>query len=214
MNAMTNNNKIISPSIGLDNSPFALFATNLQSQSHTAPILKNLKQRHGININLLLFTLWFAMIQCGRLSKKEITQLAAATQHWHERILLPLQRFEAKLPAQANTGLNAFIKQWLQTEIAIADQIEQRLLAETLDNIKPGTRSLQQQLTDACQNLAIYCKSMQIQLDVNNQEQIVNLLKSIFPAHSTTAVVKACDQILQSIMNALPGYSQLSLHEV
>ncbi len=194
--------------------PFGIFVAHLQSQSNVGIWLEGLKNRHGINVNLLLFILWAATMQRGRLGKKEITTLSSAISHWHQRIYLPLVRLKDQLNGSSSMNSAEAIRTLVKSEVLAADQIEQQLLVEALISTKAGVRSLQQQLTDACHNLAIYCKSMQIQLDVDNQEEIVNLLKSIFPAHSTAAIVKACENILQTLMNSVSGYAQLSMNEL
>lgn len=185
---------------------FSDFVKNLEADQRCDAILFDFKRTHAINVNLWVFLFWYATEQYGRLTKKELTQLATEVSHWHERVLLPLRRLATA------TKMQPAINQDVQTEIDFANTIEQKFLAEAL-MLKSRSRTMTQQLGDACHNLALYCKHLKIHLDLRSKEQSVYLLRFIFPSITEAAIIKACDSAWQALVNSSELGAQLSLTE-
>jgi len=190
--------------------PFNDFVKKLEADQQCAAILFKFKQTYAININLLLFLLWFSASQHGRISKKEIGTLSLTVGHWHERVSLALRRVELKLAS--NKQLPS-IREWIHNELEYANELEQKFLAEAL-NLKLRPRSVQQQLGDACYNLSLYCKHLKLHLNVKYKECSIYLLQFIFPSIDRATIVKNCNNALQSLANTSELGAQLLFDEL
>ncbi len=180
---------------------FSEFVDRLQTHPVSGILLHDLKKQYPLNINLLLFCLWFAWMHYGRLTKKEMMQLLSAITHWHERVFQPLLRLEKQLQ-------DSVIKQWLQEEAGVADEIERRLLTETFLFVETSPRNAQQLLNDASHNVAAYFKCLQFQPEL---EKVVALLGMVFTTHSASSIAKACEQALHSLVDAPSRCAQFVL---
>lgn len=186
---------------------FKDFIAGVQENHVVNSTLFNLKQHYQMNSNVVLFLLWFAEAKHGRITKKDLNALIVAVAHWHERVLLALRNFSSKISGEASME---WLQAWVETEIHVADQMEQQFLTEALD-YKNIVRSSQQQLADACHNLMSYCKFLKIQLDANSQKQIIQLLSQIFPNISLQNIHKIYEAALLQLTHIPHTGAQLSL---
>ena len=189
---------------------FSDFVKSLEADQYCAEILFDFKQTHALNANLLIFLLWFAQAQYGRLTKKELSTLGNAVAYWHERVLLPLRRVAALAGA---SRLKVAIKESVQEEVEFANLLEQQSLAEALA-LKALVRSKQQQLGDAAHNVSLYFKQLKIHLDNKSKEQSIYLLQFVFPSMKDSAIKKACENALQALTSGAELGPQLSLGEL
>lgn len=154
--------------------------------------LVQIQQLAAVQINLLLFCCWFAQAGQGRLTRQDIQELIVATAPWHERIILSLQ----KLQQQTAASLFGDLDQEVQTELQFANHIEQLMLIDVPIRFTRNSRTPIQKLTDACKNIAMYCKTAQIFLSNTSCENVFHLLAAIFPKLDLLEVQKTSKAIL------------------
>ncbi len=161
--------------------------------------LSKLSSRYHLNTSLLLYCVWMGESGRGRLKKSVMSQLLADIGPWHQHIvesLAQLRRLvhDPELP-QWCQSLSSILKQ----ECITAEQMEKKLLVPMYNVIPNTKRTPPQRLTDACENLATYCKAVNRFFDACACRAIQQILISAFPNFNPAGIEKLCfDALLMS----------------
>lgn len=186
--------------------PFVIFAQEVTKNSLANDALARLQRQQVLNINLILYGLWHGLSQRGRIFKQDIKALLQAIRPWHELVLLSLKRIAGRLPR---------LDEWFAVEILAAENIERQLIADTLFKLNFHKKSPAQQLSDACHNIATYCKIVNAHVEPQDQNAIIILLQVSFPNLLATAITTACEAAFKPASHPLSNhFSQLALKEV
>ena len=116
--------------------PFWDFALAVYRAKGVSAACLNLQERHGIDINLMLFCLWLGESGRGALTETEMLAVMAASDRWHKVVVKGLRLVRRALkdgfadaPAQLRDALRAEVQ---ATEID-AEHLEQLILAGAVD---------------------------------------------------------------------------------
>jgi len=172
--------------------PLWRFSVKIWDHETAQRALQALENNYGLNPNVLLFCCWFGAAGQGRLTRDDINQLLTATAHWHERIVLSLQR----LSKQATRSEDIY--QAIAAETVVALHIEQLMLAEALGKFTRNTRNTNQKLTDACKNIALYVKMAQTPINPTTHDAIYQIVAIAFPTIDLMATYDVCKTTLLS----------------
>ena len=184
--------------------PFPIFVRDLPRRNAMQSLLISLQANYHLNANVLLYCLWFALTEQGRLRRPEFKKLEAALHPWHERIVLALQQLVDSL------GHSAHCQQWVAAEVEIANQFEQQMLAQMLPGAKKLRRNLNQQLQDASYNLVAYYKIMRIYVDGHIRSDTLEILRCCFDSPEQQ-IVQSLEQALTAACLDDTGFTQLAL---
>lgn len=185
--------------------PFPIFMRDLPHRSQIYYILTQIQARNPLNTNVLLFSIWFAVTEQGRLRRPEFKKLEAVLHPWHERIVEALQQLADSL------NQTRLLLQWVAAEVDTANQFEQQMLAQALPVTKKSRRSTQQQLIDASHNLVTYFKTMRIHVDDNVREYTLQILRLFFRDCPEDQITQTLDQAINAARLEDSGFMQLSL---
>lgn len=188
-----------------DSHPFVIFMRDLPRRNFIRETLHFFTADGAVNANLLLYCIWYGLTEQGRLKRPDFKRLQATLHPWHERICLELQYLASTL---TNDLVN---RQWVEAEIKVADQLEQQMLAETLGATKKISRSLSQQLTDACMNVVSYFKGIHFHLDLQGRENLLAIFCVLFSDNSMAQIQESLDQALYAVRLDDSGFTQLTL---
>lgn len=181
----------------LPNHPFWSFSC--QIYEHTKDNLLALQNRYNLNVNMLLFCLWFAANNQGLLSKQDLKQLLTRIHTWHERIVTPLRNLRNGLhKAYDNADWAEPIRsEVLATELT-AEQIEELLIVDAAPKKAQRNRSrtFAQRATQACQNIITYCQVLYIHLDEVDCTCVSEILTTIFPELGMQDALNLCRSVL------------------
>lgn len=185
--------------------PFLNFAQKITKNPLVKEVSVRLQCQPALNINLILYGLWYGLNQHGRLLKQDIKTLLQSIHLWHERVLLALKRSADRLPK---------LHKLMDVEISTAENIERQLIADTLFKLNFQKRNPVQQLNDACHNVANYYV-MNAQVDLQGQHAISVLLQAAFPNLIAPEITEACKSSLNLAISQLNGhFSQLTLGDL
>jgi uncharacterized protein (TIGR02444 family) len=82
----------------MDSFEFWRFSLWVYHQEAVAPACLKLQERHGIDVNILLFALWLG--QCGqKVDQAVLEELTAGASDWHVAVVLPLRSIRKALKA-------------------------------------------------------------------------------------------------------------------
>jgi uncharacterized protein (TIGR02444 family) len=192
---------------------FSEFANQIHSNLQMKNILYHLQERLGMNVNVLLFCCWFACRGCRHLSKKDLQNVINAISPWHDQIVASLQKMLMVSNKINNSDWQKNISVMISDKILLAKQMEQVILAESIDRL-PIERSSGQKIADACRSIATYSKELKIGMDQEDAEAIKRLLMHVFPDTDYTNLAAYWGSSLFN--KRLPSffYLQLPLNEL
>lgn len=169
--------------------PFSRFTRDLFADSQINSSIYHLQHRSGFNINIILYLLWLAKACYGRVTKRQVKLLQSEVALWHQRVITELKYTHA-LVANHPDPIAIQIKNELQQEIAKAHLIEQRMLFDLKLKTRLMRRSPQQQLIDACINIANYCELKNEVLLPEDQAALSHLFQVTFDTIDSTEIKK------------------------
>ncbi len=181
----------------LPNHPFWGFSCQIYGD--TKENLLGLQNRYNLNVNMLLFCLWFAANNHGLLTKQELKHLLTSIHTWHERIVMPLRHLRNTLQkAYAGPDWTDPVRsEVLATELT-AEQIEELLIVDAAPKKAQRNRSrtYAQRAAHACQNIVTYCQVLYIYLDDVDCTSLGEVLSTVFPELSAHDALNLCRSVL------------------
>jgi uncharacterized protein (TIGR02444 family) len=119
--------------------PFWAFSLAIYAKDGVAPACLRLQDKHGFDVNLLLFACWSARYCDLSLNEADWPALLAETSDWRDNIITPLRdvRRRLKVPKmdadlKKQTELRAAVQQ-IELE---CEQVEQDFLARRIDALR------------------------------------------------------------------------------
>ncbi len=155
-----------------DENPFWDFSLAVYGREGVAPACLALQDRHGLDVNLLLFCLW-AGTRGRALAAAELDRLIAAARPWQEGVVAPLRaarrwlKGRQPVPGDSAATLRSAIK---ERELD-AEAIEQAMLFAQFP-IPPGPGAP----AAAAENLALYLTAMGITPDADDCTRLATVL--------------------------------------
>jgi len=150
--------------------PFWEFSLGVYGREDVAAACLALQDRHGVDVNLLLYCAWAGQI----LSAAEIARLVAATRSWQADVIGPLRavRRHLKSVRAAPEHLRARIK----TAELEAEAVEQQMLYDALAlDAGQGTPA------DAGGNMVAYLETLDINPDAADVANLAAILRGCYP---------------------------------
>jgi hypothetical protein len=191
------------PNEHLPDHPFWHFTQKVLQNSAARSALSQLETQTGVQDNLFLYCCWLAYAGQCRLTRQEVRKLIEMITTWHARIMLPLTQWQI-LFAKAPKNL----VQEIAATRELANRLEQTMLTDVPLEYSRSVRAPIQKFSDACKNIATYCKAKQISLNLNTFEITYKLLMNIFSAVNPADAYQLCESILLAETQA---YTQAKL---
>jgi uncharacterized protein (TIGR02444 family) len=157
--------------------PFWDFSLALYRRGGVAEACLALQDRHGLDVNLLLYCLW-AGSRGHRLDAGEIDALSAAAGPWHEAVVEPLRAARRWLKDQksAPPGPAEALRQAIKARELEAEAIEQGILHDRMV-IPPAEGTLRH----GAASLMAYIDFAGIHPDSEDTANLAVLLGACFP---------------------------------
>jgi uncharacterized protein (TIGR02444 family) len=153
--------------------PFWDYSLAVYERPGVAPACLALQDRHGLDVNILLFCCWAG--QSGRaLSAAEFDGLMAAVGPWHQGVVKPLRAVRRWLKGREDAGAQA-LRARIKVDELEAERLEQALLAETLP---PGPGEASPALAAA--NLTTCLARLELRAGAEDTADLAALLSGCF----------------------------------
>jgi uncharacterized protein (TIGR02444 family) len=107
------------------------FAVELYTAPGVAEACLALQDRHGCDVNVLLFATWMGAVHHRALTPAEMAEAAATVQDWHAEIVRPLRSVRRRLksgPAPAPNGTTESLRARLKSVELEAERVELAIL--------------------------------------------------------------------------------------
>jgi uncharacterized protein (TIGR02444 family) len=166
--------------------PFWNFSLEVYSGEAVARSCIELQDRHGLDVNVLLFCCWIGASGRGRLQADELKRLSVKVGSWQRDIVMPLRAARRRLAAGENLPIapeeaaSALRRRIADAEIE-AEHVEQLLLAETY--AAPGNRDRppKERLAACLANLGLYSAQLGIKVERRDRSAVAAILIACFP---------------------------------
>lgn len=165
--------------------PFWDYSLSIYGKPGVADACVFLQDRYGLDVNIMLFCIWFASSGRGPLDGKDIDDCVRRTGDWRGQVIEPLRSIRRACRDQP-LGVPEFLLQIfrpLMRDIELhAEHVEQLVLAETVRDRPAEDVAGDVRVNDAEQSLFAYVRGAGLERDASIDECIGKILLAAFPA--------------------------------
>lgn len=158
--------------------PFWDFSAHLYAKPGVADACLFVQDRYGMNVNLILFCIWFADSGGGSLSGEDIATALRRIADWEEHVIKPLREIRRKSRHEA-LGIPEFLLDIFRPQIDAveldAEHVEQLVLAQ----FGSGSESAVERTDDSASAAVSSLESYVGELDIERDAQLAECLSSI-----------------------------------
>jgi uncharacterized protein (TIGR02444 family) len=166
------------PAVWPDN-PFWTFSLRLYARPGVAAACLGLQDRHGLDVNVLLYCVWLGAERGVRVSEADAAQIAARAASWHDAIVRPLRALRVAMKTRqhgAPLTLSDALRNDIKRAELDAERIEQQIL---FTQNWSDARSATQSAPIARDNIDAYFKSLGIQPYSEDEEEVGIILAAL-----------------------------------
>jgi len=148
---------------GFPPTPFWDFSLAVYGRAGVAPACLTLQQRHGADVNLLLFGAWTGAAGHGRLTADDFSDLDRLVSDWHRRVVRHLRALRVDLRGGLDPlpgDLVAEVRRRIQKVELDAEHAEQVVLAEWARDRAVIELAKETALADAAANMMAYVATL------------------------------------------------------
>jgi uncharacterized protein (TIGR02444 family) len=164
---------------GFPDNPFWDFSLATYGRPGVAAACLGLQDRHGIDVNMVLFCCWVGASGGGVLGPAEMAAALAAAGPWQRGVVVPLRRIRIGLKDAGEAG-ESLKRRVAAVEIDV-EHWEQLMIAATWARRPDARRDEEQRIGDACTNLGRYLEALGIVPGEPERADLATLLGAAFP---------------------------------
>ena len=156
--------------------PFWTFSIQLYAKPGVAPACLALQERHGLDVNIVLYCAWLGAQRGVRVNIDDVTRIIESVRPWSEDVVVRLRVIRTAMKGDARGAPQAFsdgLRNDIKRAELDAERIEQHILFTQIWSDAPGaTRST----FIARENVQAYLKYLGIRPDSNDEFQVGSIL--------------------------------------
>jgi uncharacterized protein (TIGR02444 family) len=165
--------------------PFWDFALQVYKCEGVGVACIRLQERHGVDVNLMLFCLWLGESSRGVLDAHEMDTLCTTSDRWHNTVVKSLRAVRQGLKTDfpdVPDGLRESLRAQVQATEIDAEHLEQLLLAGAVDRpagemgLPPESRA-----SDANGNFKLYLSTLGAIFEPADSVNFAHILGQAFP---------------------------------
>jgi uncharacterized protein (TIGR02444 family) len=177
--------------------PFWNFSLAVYARPGVADACLALQDSHSLDVNLLLFCLWYAIHGSDGLTEDDVRRALTSTRPWQDEVVRQLRTLRRRLktdPAgMPSAAAGAFRRRLQETELA-AERIEQDQLF-ALAHVGPSPNP--EPLPAACAHVVSYLRVLDVAVTGPARQQLETIIAA--------ALGTAPENARQALANALAG---------
>ncbi len=158
------------------------FSLAVYARTGVADACLALQDRHGADVNLLLFCLWWACHGGGWLTAAELDSARAAAGAWQLQVVVPLRavRRALKVPLGAPRGPAEKLRQRVKDVELEAERLEQSMLAASFAASPAAPPAVETALASAAANLRDYLAGVDLAAGSTDRAAVAAILAGCF----------------------------------
>lgn len=167
-------------------SAFWDFSLKVYRTEGVAPACLELQERHGIDVNLMLYCCWLGCREAAPAGRERIVTLGQAVEDWHEIVVRQLRAVRKRLKtplAGEDRDLALALRQRIQKIEIDAEHIEQ-LMLEAADPARPqAANDPDQARSAALENMSIYLSICGAKPNASDDKALRSIAQAALQAH-------------------------------
>lgn len=169
------------------------FSLDVYGRESVGRACLELQERHGVDVNWLLYCCWLGASGRGELEEADASRLLDLTGRWQSEVVEPLRHVRRGLKAWSGSpdvspeAREAYRKRILDLEIE-GERIEQKLLEDASPPVKREDQATAERARLAAANLVRYFSLAGVTITPADLEAVAYLLAAAFPALRPNAV--------------------------
>lgn len=171
------------------------YATRIYARGEAKSACLTLQDRHGLDVNVLLFCCWVASSGRGVFRGDELENALQAVERWRTRVTEVLRTLRTDLkdgmPPAPKTLSDDLRRVAVECELH-AEHIEVLMLHQSLDRPGTGTFDPTQQLEDSVVNLLRYMTISGAGTGQAELELLIEILAAAFPDEARQRIATIC----------------------
>lgn len=171
------------------------FATRLYARGGAKDACLELQDRHGLDVNVVLFCCWVASSGRGTFRNGELEHALACVAQWRERVTGVLRTLRNDLKdgmPPAPKPLSDDLRRVIVESELHAEHIAVLILHQSVERAGTGTFDPVQQLDDSVANLLRYFTHAGAGTEKNEIQLMVEVLAAAFPEESRQRIATTC----------------------
>lgn len=164
--------------------PFWDFSLQVYGREGVGAACLHLQERHGIDVNVMLFCLWLGETGRGVLENEECSAMIAAVGRWHLEVVRSLRGVRTILKS-GFPDVPHDLRESLRGEVQLAEidseHLQQLILAASVEReAVPGTLSVEDRAHDATANFDLYLDTLDVRFEPADTVQFAHILGQAF----------------------------------
>jgi uncharacterized protein (TIGR02444 family) len=169
------------------------YASRLYAKENVRDVCLDLQDRHGLDVNILLFCCWNAASGRGQFTEDELTNGLERVADWRDNVIVPLRELRKYLKGNtepAPARLAGSLRHVIVESELFSEHLEVLILSEAVDRPGTGSFDLDQQAEDGATNIAAYLKLHGCHIKARDRDQLHVIWQEAFPGASVKSAVK------------------------
>lgn len=164
--------------------PFWDFSLQVYHREGVGAACLHLQERHGVDVNVMLFCLWLGDTGRGVMTAEELDALRAAVEEWHRVVVRGLRSVRTAMKSDfpnVPDKLRESVRGQVQAAEINSEHLEQLLLASAVDRPElPTLPGLEARAADGAANFDLYLDSMDVAFEPADTVQFAHILGQTF----------------------------------
>jgi uncharacterized protein (TIGR02444 family) len=178
--------------------PFWDFSLGVYKLEGVAPACLVVQERHGLDVNVLLYCCWLGASGRGVLTPGELDKSLSAAAVWHREIVRGVravrQRLKGGVPPAPRDLSDALRSRIAKIEVDL-EHVEQLMLAAAVDRPENRLLDAERRAADAAANVGAYLAAVGARLVDDDRRQFAIILGAAFAAVSPDRIRDLCDTL-------------------
>lgn len=178
--------------------PFWDFSLEVYMAPGVGKACIELQERHGLDVNLLLFCVWAGASGRGVLDDRGMEAATSSVRVWHDAVVRPLRavrtRMKGGLP-RASAELAESLRRRIQKIEIDCEHAEQLMVADSVDLAPDRSRSEDGRAEDAAANVARYFRSFGGDVAPEDRSRLEVVLGAAFAGMPPARIGRLCEGV-------------------
>jgi uncharacterized protein (TIGR02444 family) len=187
--------------VTFEDHPFWDYALEVYGRDGVSPALIALQDRHTLDVNMLLLSLWVSHSGRGVLNDDEIAHALQVSAHWNPEVVCGLRRVRIllrdEIPLVPRDLSDAVRKQLLALEID-CEHVEQLAMAKGLVQSEDASLTIQERFDHCVENFRNYFARLGCRLTGADRADLTKIFSAAFPEIAQQNIEEGSDTLIPS----------------
>jgi uncharacterized protein (TIGR02444 family) len=184
--------------IEFDSHPFWDYSLDVYRRDGVSPALISFQDRHNLDVNILLLSLWMGHSGRGELDDADFAHALRVSTNWNPEIVCAIRdvriRLRQEIALVPKELSDAVRKKLLDLEIE-CEHVEQLSLATGLTQKEPHGGSSEEKLRDCGLNLKSYFDRKGCKPDADDRRELLTILSAAFGDSNRDTISSFCEEM-------------------